>query len=73
MPRLSARARVEFGPKPDGATYYAMRGSAEEVAAEVRAFAGLGVEEIALAFNDLPAEALVEAAERFASEVAPLV
>jgi probable F420-dependent oxidoreductase len=73
MPRLSARARVEWGPKPAGVTYYAMRGGAEEVAAEVRAFAELGVEEMALAFNDLPPDELVAAAERFAAEVTPLV
>jgi alkanesulfonate monooxygenase SsuD/methylene tetrahydromethanopterin reductase-like flavin-dependent oxidoreductase (luciferase family) len=71
MPGLSARVRVEFGPAKD--RYYAMRGSAEEVAAEVRAFAELGVEQLALAFMDLPQPELVAAMERFAAEVEPLV
>lgn len=71
MPALSARVRVEFGPATDG--HYAMRGSPEEVAAEVRAFAELGVEELALWFVATSQEAQVAAAERFAAEVVPLV
>ncbi len=70
MPTLSARVRVEFGPAKD--RYYAMRGSAAEVAAEVRAFAELGVEHLALAFMDLADAELVAAMERFAAEVEPL-
>jgi len=73
MPALSARVRVEFGPPPGGPSYYAMRGTPDEVAAEVRAFAELGVEDLALGFNGLPADELVAGAERFAAEVAPLV
>jgi probable F420-dependent oxidoreductase len=72
MPALSARTRVEFGPAGD-ASYYAMRGSAEQIAAEVRKYAELGVDDLALAFNDLPTDELVAAAERFASEVVPLL
>jgi probable F420-dependent oxidoreductase len=71
MPALSARVRVEFGPARD--TYYAMRGSAADVAVEVRKFADLGVEELALSFVDIPGEAIVAGAERFAAEVAPLI
>jgi probable F420-dependent oxidoreductase len=74
MPALSARVRVAFdepavasGPRP-----YAMRGSAEEVAAEVRAFAELGVESLALLFKADSADEMVRAAERFAAEVEPL-
>ncbi len=74
MPGLSARVRVAFdepavasGPRP-----YAMRGSSEEVAAEVRAFAELGVEHLALFFEAASPAAFVGAAERFAAEVAPL-
>jgi probable F420-dependent oxidoreductase len=73
MPALSARARVEFGPAPQGATYYAMRGSSEEVAAEVRKFAALGIEDLALSWAEMPGPDVVENAERFAAEVAPLV
>ena len=73
MPALSARVRVEFGPEPHRPTYYAMRGTPDEVAAEVRAYAELGVDDLALSFNELPADELVAGAERFAAEVAPLV
>jgi probable F420-dependent oxidoreductase len=72
MPALSARTRVEFGTA-GGASYYAMRGSSEEIAAEVRKYAELGVSDLAVAFNDLPPDGLVAAAERFAAEVVPLV
>ena len=71
MPSLSARVRVEFGPARDD--YYAMRGTAEDVAAEVRKFVALGVEDLALSFVDIPGEEIVAGAERFAAEVAPLV
>jgi probable F420-dependent oxidoreductase len=71
MPALSARVRVEFGAASD--RYYAMRGTPEDVAAEVRAFKDLGVEELALWFVVDSPEAIVAAAERFAAEVAPLV
>ncbi len=74
MPTLSARVRVAFdepvqapAPRP-----YAMRGSAENVAAEVARFAGLGVEHLALFFEAETPDAFVRAAERFAGEVAPL-
>jgi hypothetical protein len=71
MPRLSARVRVQF----DGAKEpsYAMRGSADEIAAEVRAFAALGVEHLALNFGTTEPAEVVARAERFAGEVAPLV
>ncbi|HEX5013470.1 MAG TPA: TIGR03619 family F420-dependent LLM class oxidoreductase [Candidatus Limnocylindrales bacterium] len=71
MPALSARVRVEFGPARDA--YYAMRGTAEDVTAEVRKFAELGVEDLALSFVDIPSEQIVAGAERFAAEVAPRV
>lgn len=70
VPWLSARVRVAFEDAPSG---YAMRGSAEEIAAEVRAFAGLGVTHLALTFGTVDPDALVARAERFAREVAPLV
>jgi pantoate kinase len=49
-----------------------MRGTAEEVATEVRAFAELGVEHLALFFEAPTSEAFLGAAERFAAEVGPL-
>jgi probable F420-dependent oxidoreductase len=72
MPALSARVRVEFGP-PSGERYYAMRGSSEEVAAEVRKFAALGVTDLALSWAEAPGPEIVANAERFAAEVVPLV
>jgi alkanesulfonate monooxygenase SsuD/methylene tetrahydromethanopterin reductase-like flavin-dependent oxidoreductase (luciferase family) len=59
---------VASGPRP-----YSMRGSPEEVAAEVRAFADLGVEHLALFFKADSAEEFVRGAERFAAEVVPLL
>ncbi len=74
MPVLSARVRVLFDepvrsaePRP-----YAMRGSAEDVAAEVAKYAALGVDHLALYFDTPSVEALVAAAERFSAEVGPL-
>ncbi len=72
IPTLSARVRVAFDepvrsgePRP-----YAMRGSADDVAAEVAKFAALGVEHLALFFEEPTVAALVAAAERFGGEVA---
>ena len=74
MPSLSARARVAFDEPAQSraARSYAMRGTPDEIAAEVRAFAELGVEELGLFFAADSPEAFVRAAERFAAEVAPL-
>jgi probable F420-dependent oxidoreductase len=73
MPALSARVRVEFEAPKEGARYYAMRGSSAEVAAEVRKFADLGVEDLALSWTEAPGPEIVAAAERFAAEVAPII
>jgi probable F420-dependent oxidoreductase len=71
MPRLSARARLELdGPKQ---SFYTMRGSAADVAAEIRAFGALGVTHVALAFPSRDADGLRRDVERFKAEVAPLV
>ncbi len=70
-PDLSARVQVRFGDH--AADGYAMHGSVDEIAAEVRAFAALGVEHLALAFGTTDPTEVVERAERFAREVAPLV
>ncbi len=71
MPALSARVRVEFDKATD--RYYAMRGTPEAIAAEVRKFAELGVEHLALFFADPTPQAMSAAAERFSDEVATLV
>ena len=71
MPQLSARVHVDFESTTSGS--YAMRGSAEEVAAEARKFADLGVEHLALFFDAPTSTGFVEGAERFAAEVAPII
>ena len=70
-PTLSARIRVEFGPATDSS--YAARGTPEEIATELRAFADLGLEDAAMWFIAGSSDAFVAAAERFAAEVVPLV
>ena len=71
IPALSARVRVEFDVSADSS--YAMRGSPEEMAAEVRAFAAIGVGHLALAFQATDPDEVVRRAERFDREVVPLV
>ena len=71
MPWLSARAYTQFGPATD--KFYAIRGTPEEMAAEVRAFEALGVSHVALWFDATDPEEVAGLTERFAREVAPLV
>jgi probable F420-dependent oxidoreductase len=70
-PALSARVRVAFDEpaRSSSARSYAIRGDAAEMAAEVRAFAGLGVDHLALFFEADSAAGIIAAAERFATEV----
>ena len=70
MPSLSARVRVEFETSSGG---YAMRGSPDEIAAEVQAFADLGVTHLALSFGTTDPDEVVARAERFARDVVPLL
>ncbi len=71
MPRLSARARLELGGEKQ--SFYTMHGSAEQIASEIRAFAEVGVDHLALAFPPRDAAGLTDAVERFRAEVLPLV
>lgn len=71
MPWLTVRAWTEFGPAT--AQHYAIRGTPEEMAAEVRAFEVLGVGHMALWFDTTDPTELVSLIERFDREVAPLV
>jgi probable F420-dependent oxidoreductase len=72
MPSLSARVRVAFDEPVHSTAVrsYAMRGNPDEMAAEVEAFAALGVDHLALFFEADSIEAYLAAAARFASEVA---
>lgn len=71
MPWLTARTRVQFGTPTDQA--WAIRGDPDAMAAEIRAFAALGVEHLALWFAATEPDELTDLCERFAREVAPLV
>ena len=70
MPSLSARVRVQFDTTTGGG--YAMRGSADDIATEVRSFAALGVTHLAVSFVTTDPGELVAAAERFHRDVIPL-
>lgn len=72
MPALTCRVRVRLGV-PDDGSGYALRGTPEEVAADIRAFAALGVEHLLLVFAPNDPEGLARDAEDFMREVAPLV
>jgi probable F420-dependent oxidoreductase len=71
MPTLSARVRVDLDAGPE--SFYTMHGSPADVAAEVHAFAALGVTHLAVAFSPRDADGLGRAIERFTAEVVPLV
>ncbi len=71
MPVLSVRTRVELGGGAE--SFYTMHGPPADVAAEIRAFAELGVRHLALAFRPRDPEGLTRAVDRFVAEVVPLV
>jgi len=71
MPRLSGRARVELDAGAE--SFYTMHGSPAEVASDIRAFADLGVDHLALAFPPRDAVGLRAIVARFMREVVPLV
>ncbi len=74
-PGLSVRLRVEPGAQPTGGPPaeagegYALRGSPEDMRAELAAWRAVGADHLALAFAPAPPEALVGAVEWFAREV----
>jgi probable F420-dependent oxidoreductase len=68
MPALAARVSVEDGAPGGGG--YRLSGSPADMLAEVRAFAGLGVEHLAVGFEPREPERYVAAMERFDREVA---
>lgn len=71
MPRLSARSRIELGK--DKESFYTIHGSPDEAAAEIRAFAALGVDHLVLMFPSRDAAGLAREVERFVTEVKPRV
>jgi probable F420-dependent oxidoreductase len=63
----SARVRVEMdGP---AGRRYALRGSSDEMAAEIRAWAAAGVGHLALYFDETDPDKLIGLVDRFATEV----
>ena len=71
MPRLTVRAWVEYDDS--GGRHYSIRGTPDEMAAEIKAFAALGVEHIALWFKSTEPDELVRHMERFQRDVVPLI
>ena len=71
MPALSARVRIRMG-STDASDGYALRGTPEEIAAEIRAYAELGVTHLLLAFPERDPEGIAAAADRFMREIGPL-
>ena len=71
MLRLSGRARVELDGGAE--SFYTMHGTAADIASEIRAFAALGVDHLAVVFPPRDAPGLRAAVRRFMDEVAPLV
>ena len=71
MPWLSARVRLRFGDPTD--RYYAMQGTPDEVAAEVRAWAATGVTHLAIAIESTDPAVIERDIDRFVAEVAPQV
>ncbi|MFL5649120.1 MAG: LLM class flavin-dependent oxidoreductase, partial [Chloroflexota bacterium] len=70
-PALSARVRVEFGDAASSG--YAMRGDAEAIADQVRTWASIGVEHIALYFDTTDPTEIAARVERFHRDVVPLI
>jgi probable F420-dependent oxidoreductase len=70
MPSLSARVRVQFDATAGEG--YAMRGSADDIAVEIRTWAALGVTHLALWFGTTDADEVVARAGRFHREVTPI-
>jgi probable F420-dependent oxidoreductase len=71
MPALSARLRVQLDVETGAG--YALRGRPDAIATDLRRFAELGLEEIALFFDEPTPDAILAAIDRFDREVRPLV
>ena len=70
-PPISGRARLEFDVTSGSG--YAMRGTPEAIAAEVREFRDVGVSHLVVAIGPTEPEGYVPVAERFMRDVVPLV
>jgi len=74
MPTLSARARVSFDEPAQqaAARSYAIRGTVDEIRAEIESWNALGVDHLVVWFGGDSIDRFVAAAERFAREVASI-
>ena len=70
VPALSARVRVQPGESADLAAGYALRGTPDEVRAELSAWLAAGASHLALYFGSVTPEAIVRDLEWWAREVA---
>ena len=73
-PRFTARARVRLDEKPgEGDRFYAIRGSVDDVVAEIKAWKRIGVDYLVLSFGESDPDGVTRAIERFDREVRPVV
>ena len=73
-PRWTARTRVRLGEKPEDADrYYAIRGSVDDVVAEIEAWKAIGVDYLVLSFAETDPDGVTMAMERFDREIRPRV
>jgi probable F420-dependent oxidoreductase len=74
MPTLAARVRVAFDEPAESseARSYGLRGTADQIRAEIERWEDVGAEHLALWFGGASLETFIAAAERFAREVAEL-
>ena len=70
-PRWEARVRVEMEGAPG--RRYALRGTPDEMAADIRAWTSAGVEHLALYFDETDPARLASHMERFGTDIAALV
>jgi probable F420-dependent oxidoreductase len=73
MPVLSARVRVKFGPQPSAGPSYVMAGTAEQMVAEIDAFADEGVTLLVVGFGETDPEKAVAVIETFDRDVVRVV
>jgi probable F420-dependent oxidoreductase len=66
-PLISARVRVHFGPNE--APFYMIKGTPEQMAAEIRSFQAVGTGHLAFDFAETDPDKCVELMERFDREV----
>lgn len=72
-PALSARVRVHPGEADEPDAGYALRGTPDQIRAEIAAWEAIGAAHLALYFESVTPEAIVRDVEWFAGEIGPSV